>query len=217
MRNDFFTTSNIKNVLILAPHTDDGEIGAGGFLNKLVKANKNVFYCAFSICEESVPPGFPKDILGIELLKATKVLGIPKENVFIKNYPVRKLNFHRQEILEDLIKLRSEIKFDLVLLPTNNDIHQDHETIYNEGVRAFKSTNILGYELIWNNLEYENQCYIELSEENIKAKVNSLKCYESQGFRSYVSEDFVHSLALVRGVQSGLKLAESFKIIRIYG
>ena len=28
--------NNIKKTLVLAPHTDDGEIGCGGFINKLV-------------------------------------------------------------------------------------------------------------------------------------------------------------------------------------
>ena len=214
---NLFTGSSIKKVLVLAPHTDDGELGAGAFIHKLIKANKNVFYFAFSTAEESVPKGFLKDILKKELLEATSVLGIPKENIFIKNYAVRKLNFYRQEILEDLIKFRNENKFDLILLPSTKDVHQDHQTIAVEGIRAFKNSNILSYELIWNNLEFENQCFIEVSEEDVDAKIKSLKCYKSQGFRNYLDEDFIYSLLKVRGVQSGLKLAESFKIVRLYG
>ena len=37
-------------------------------------------------------------------------------------------------------------------MPSLNDIHQDHATIAQEGLRAFKGCTILGYELIWNNL-----------------------------------------------------------------
>ena len=38
--------------------------------------------------------------------------------------------------------------FDLILTPNSNDFHQDHEVIYRESLRAFKSSNILGYELL---------------------------------------------------------------------
>ena len=209
--------NNIKKVLVLAPHTDDGELGAGGFINKLCKEGKDVYYLAFSTAEESVPDGFPKDILKTELKKATKVLGIKPENLIVKNYQVRKLNFHRQEILEDLIKLRNTLNFDLVLLPSLRDIHQDHQTIAYEGVRAFKNSNILSYELIWNNFSFNNQCFIELSEENLQKKIESVSCYKSQGFRDYLSSEFIRSQAVTRGVQSSRKLAEVFEVIRIYG
>ena len=77
-----------RRVLVLAPHTDDGEIGAGGLISKLTDTGAVVHYAAFSICEESVPEGFPKDILSKEVLAATSVLGISEENVFISRFKV---------------------------------------------------------------------------------------------------------------------------------
>ena len=38
---------NIENVLVLAPHTDDGELGLGGTISKLIRQGKNVTYVAF--------------------------------------------------------------------------------------------------------------------------------------------------------------------------
>ncbi|MGL4335869.1 MAG: PIG-L deacetylase family protein, partial [Turicibacter sp.] len=46
-----------RKVLVLAPHTDDGELGAGGFIAKLIDAGSEVTYVAFSIAEDSVPAG----------------------------------------------------------------------------------------------------------------------------------------------------------------
>jgi len=37
--------------------------GAGGTISKLIEIGANVYYFAFSIAEQSVPDGFPKDIL----------------------------------------------------------------------------------------------------------------------------------------------------------
>ena len=36
--------SKYKNVYVLAPHTDDGELGAGGTIAKLVEFGANIYY-----------------------------------------------------------------------------------------------------------------------------------------------------------------------------
>jgi hypothetical protein len=42
-----------------------------------------------------------------------------------------------------------------------------------------------------------------------------LRFYKSQDFRSYNSEDFILSLAKVRGMQIKEKFAEAFEVIRM--
>ena len=192
---------DIENVLVLAPHTDDGELGLGGTINKLILAGNKVTYVAFSTAEESVP---------------TLQLGIKPDDLIIFNYQVRKLNYVRQEILEELINIRKNKKYDLVFIPSLHDIHQDHSTIAQEGLRAFKNTTILGYELIWNNLSFDTQCFVRLSQENIDVKIRALKEYHSQGKRNYLSEEFVYSLARARGVQVGCEFAEAFEVVRLF-
>jgi LmbE family N-acetylglucosaminyl deacetylase len=206
--------NKFKTVYVLAPHTDDGELGAGGIISKLIDCGADVYYLAFSTAEKSVPNGFPKDILKSEVLNATSKLGIKKENVIIYNYEVRKLNYARQDILEDLIKQRKLIMPDLVLMPSLSDIHQDHSAVAQEGLRAFKNTTLLGYELIWNNLTFDSTAMAKLDEKHIQMKCDALKEYKSQGARDYMSEDFIFSLAKVRGVQIGAAYAESFEVIR---
>lgn len=206
--------SSCKNILVLAPHTDDGELGAGGFIAKLIENGASVTYAAFSTAEESVPAHLPKDILKTEVRAATTKLGIAEENLLVFNYQVRKLNYARQEILESLIKIKKENSFDLVLMPSLKDIHQDHTTVAQEGLRAFKNTSILGYELIWNNLSFDTTCFVKLNESHIKSKYESLQCYQSQAGRDYMSKEFIYALAKTRGVQIGAEYAESFEVIR---
>jgi len=208
--------NGFNNILVLAPHTDDGELGLGASINYFVENGKNVVYAAFSTAEQSVPEGFPKDILKSEVKAATSVLGIEPENLLIFNYEVRKLNYVRQEILETLIDLRKKQKFDLVFIPSLHDIHQDHTTIAQEGLRAFKNTTLLGYELIWNNLSFDTQGFIKLEKRHIDAKINALKMYKSQGFRDYLSGEFITALARTRGVQVGCEYAEAFEVIRLF-
>ena len=207
--------NNIKNVLILAPHTDDGELGCGGTITRLIEEGVQVYYVAFSTAEQSLPNGLPDDTLKIEVKHATKVLGIKSEHLIIHNYEVRKLNYVRQEILESLVELKKKISFDLVFLPSLNDIHQDHKTVAEEGLRAFKNTTILGYELIWNNLTFNTTSFVKLNENHIKQKALALKEYKSQNGRNYMSDEFIFSLAKTRGVQIGCEFAEAFEVLRL--
>jgi len=205
---------NKKKVLILAPHTDDGEFGCGGTINKLIEQGSEVYYAAFSACEQSVLPQFPKDILVTEVKEATNVLGIKKENLILYKYDVRTFNYERQPILDDIIKLKIEIDPDLIFVPSVNDIHQDHATIANEAVRAFKFSSILCYELPWNNFNFATTCFVHLEEKHIIKKINALKKYQSQAHRPYANEEFIRSLARTRGVQISTKYAEVFEVIR---
>lgn len=206
--------SGIQRVLVLSPHTDDGEFGCGGTITKFVEEQKEVYYAAFSLCEKSVPPNFPKDILEKEVKKATKLLGISPKNLLLYKYEVRKFSLSRQEILEDLVVLQKRVQPDLVLLPTLNDLHQDHKTIAEEGLRAFRGTSILGYESPWNNISFQTNAFIFLDEKHIEKKIMALKCYESQSHKHYANEEFIRSLARTRGTQIGQKYAESFEVIR---
>lgn len=203
-----------RNVLVLAPHTDDGELGAGGFISKLIEMGANVTYVAFSTAEASVPKHLPRDILKTEVKAATTNLGIPLENLIIFDYEVRKLSYVRQEILEELISIRKNSNFDLVLIPSLKDIHQDHSTIAQEGLRAFKNTSILGYELTWNNLSFDTTCFIKLERRHVVSKIQALSCYRSQREREYMNDNFIFALAKVRGVQIGTEYAESFEVVR---
>jgi LmbE family N-acetylglucosaminyl deacetylase len=203
-----------KKILILSPHTDDGEFGCGGSIAKLIE-NNDIYYAAFSCAEESVPDGLPKNTLEIEVKKATLELGISPDRLSIFKYPVRKLNYHRQDILEIMIKLKNRIHPDLVFIPSLDDIHQDHHTIAEEAVRAFKFSSILGYELPWNNLIFKNGCFIKLEQKHINKKVKAIARYESQKFRTYASEEWLRALAFTRGTQIQTKYAEAFEVIRI--
>ncbi len=55
--------TKFKIVYVLAPHTDDGELGAGGTITKLIENGAEVYYFAFSK-QSSL---FQKDFLKIYL------------------------------------------------------------------------------------------------------------------------------------------------------
>ena len=153
-----------QRVLVLAPHTDDGEFGCGGTMARLVEAGADVRYVAFSIATKSLPEGFAPDTLAREVREATAELGIPEANLTVHDFEVRTFPERRQDILELLIALWEEWRPDAVFQPSLHDVHQDHQVVAAEGLRAFKRTTILGYEIPWNNFDFAYQWYSALEQ-----------------------------------------------------
>jgi LmbE family N-acetylglucosaminyl deacetylase len=206
--------SSFDRVLVLGAHPDDGEFGCGATMAKLAAAGVDVHYAMFSPCVESLPEGLPRDVLAGEAREASLALGMKPENLVFFDFPVRKFPQFRQEILEEMVRMRKELRPDLVMLPSTHDLHQDHATIAAEGWRAFKSVSLVGYEVAWNNLSFTAHLFSVLKPEYVEQKIEALRAYRSQEFRSYSKASFIRSLAEVRGTQVGQPLAEAFEMIR---
>lgn len=202
-------------ILLLSPHTDDIELGCGGTVCKLLEEGNEIFWVVFSTAEKSVK-NMPKDILKKEFMCVTEELGLPKESYLIFPYEVRKLETVRQDILDELIKIRDHYKPDIVFTPSLGDFHQDHQIIVSETVRAFKTTSaIISYELPWNYINFSTQLFSKLTKEHIDKKWKLLQCYKSQiANKPYFDKDFIYGSAKVRGVQCNAEYAEAFEVIR---
>jgi N-acetylglucosamine malate deacetylase 1 len=204
-----------SKILILAPHTDDGELGCGGSISRFLKEGKEIYYAAFS-APKLYKKGFEKDALKHEFKNACSVLGLKSKNIFLFDFEVRVFDSKRQEILDKIISLRDKINPDIVFTPSKFDVHQDHIVIYKETIRAFKAnkSSILGYEMPWNNMSFNTDLYIHIDEEDIDKKIKLLRQYKSQKHREYVTKEFIRSLAKVRGVEINVPFAECFQVIK---
>ncbi len=203
-----------KRVLILAPHTDDGEFGCGATIAKLLDNGWEANYVAFSACQESLPQGLPPNTLVKEVRQATLVLGVKPDNLTVLDFPVRRFSERRQDILECMVKMNKDMRPDLVMLPSISDTHQDHQQISQEGFRAFKTTCMLGYEIPWNNLEFSTTAFTALEKQHVEKKVEAMRCYKSQSHRRYTTSEFIFGLARTRGTQIGVEYAEAFQAFR---
>jgi LmbE family N-acetylglucosaminyl deacetylase len=203
-----------QRVLVLAPHTDDGEFGCGGAMARLVAGGAEVRYVAFSIATRSLPEGFAPDTLRHEVAAATAELGIAADHLTVHDFDVRTFPEHRQEILELLIELWNDYEPDVVFQPSLHDIHQDHQALAAEGLRAFKRTTILGYEIPWNNLDFSYQAYISLERGHVERKAAALARYASQQHRRYANSEYVWNLARTHGINVNREYAEVFQVYR---
>jgi len=192
-------------VLILSPHTDDAELAMGGTIVKLVENSSDLTVLTFS--------AVGRKQLREECERTLKVLGV--ENVEIHDFPVRQFPQHRQVILEILYRYNQEHEPDVVFTPSTSDLHQDHQVVTNEAMRAFKRSTLLGYFNYWNNIIYRENCFVSLGEKHVKKKVKALMNYKSQMPRHYFDEEYIVSLMRARGGQISEKYAESFEVIKL--
>jgi len=196
-----------QRALVLAPHTDDGELGAGGTIARLVEAGVEVHYLAFSTGAQLANIS--------EFRAAMEALMIPGENLRALGFQTRYFPQRRQEVLQVLVELRDSLKPDLVLCPSAHDAHQDHQVVAAETIRAFRATTLLAYELPWNGVTaFDVRCYVPLDIEHLKIKIRALSCYKSQYGKRYTHPGFVTALARIRGAQVGVSFAEAFEVVR---
>lgn len=89
--------------------------------------------------------------------------------------------------------------------------------MFQEGLRAFKETSVMGYELPWNHISFSAQAFFSLEEAHIQKKWSALQAYRSQLElrRSYFTEDFIRGLAKMRGTQIKREWAEAFEVLRV--
>jgi LmbE family N-acetylglucosaminyl deacetylase len=205
----------LKRVLVLAPHTDDGEFGCGGTMARLVDAGCEVRYVAFSIATKSLPSGFPPDTLAQEVREATRELGIPEANLIVHDFEVRTFPERRQDILELLIELWEDWRPEAVFQPSVHDVHQDHQVVAAEGLRAFKRTTILGYEIPWNNFDFAYQAYVALERTHLERKTAALARYASQQHRRYSDREYIWNVARTHGINVNREYAEVFEVYRL--
>jgi LmbE family N-acetylglucosaminyl deacetylase len=192
-----------NTVLVLSPHTDDGELGAGGTISRLAEEGSELYYIAF--CS-------PLKTLESECIQATKVLGITWTRIL--DFDRRHFPAQRQEILQTLYDLNLELKPNLILTPCTADHHQDHETVTNEAIRIFKKSTILGYILPWNTLDTFENCIIKLEKRHLNEKLKALRLYSSQQRHMYFNPQYLKSNIIGQGVKIDTEYAEVFEVIR---
>jgi len=201
------------NILVCSPHYDDGVLGCGGALAKLVEAADSVEYLVFA----PRSPDYSHNVLHSELLKAVKFMGLNEGNINYLDFKTREFPRNRQRILDTIYHLNEKRDFQLIFTPSRFDVHQDHQTVTNELLRVYKRlpTTILGYELVLNTFSFNTSVFCGFEERHMDAKLNAFDCFKTQMSRVHLSRQLFESNARVRGAQMGVEYAEAFEAIRV--
>lgn len=205
----------LRSILAIGAHPDDVELGLGATLHRFATSDVQVRVVVLSSASLSLPFGSKEEDILRECRNSLANLGVSSENVENHDFPVRRFDSHRQEILELLHSLDRDFEPDLVFCPSLSDTHQDHEVVARECERAFRRRSILGYELPWNNRGFVPSVSISVTQNDLECKERALRCYSSQQGKRYFEPGLLSGLARLRASVVGVEYAESFDVIRM--
>ncbi len=201
-----------QRVLFLGAHPDDIELGCGALIAHIV--NQTEVLCA-TLSDNQKNPDLSH--LVEEHYESMAVLGVPEEQIVLGAFETRRFPHLRQEILEYLIQLKRSFKPEIVFVHTKADIHQDHQTVTEEALRAFRGTSVLGYDVIRSSYGFFPSFLIEVSEADVDKKIAALSKYSTYASRYYFEPEITRATLVRNGAICERRYAEGFDILRIVG
>ena len=201
-----------KRVLFLGAHPDDIELGCGALIHHIVKQTDVL---CVTLSDNQKNPDL-KDVKD-EHYRAMSVLGVPKEKVVFGPFTTRIFPNERQEILEYFLKLRKNFQPDIIFVHSGQDVHQDHNTVTNEALRAYRGITVLGFDVVRSSYDFFPHFLVEVTEEDVNKKVEALAQYETYRDRYYFNAELTRSIMVRHGALAECPFAEGFDILRIVG
>jgi LmbE family N-acetylglucosaminyl deacetylase len=201
-----------KKVCFIGAHPDDIELGCGALIAHI--AGKSDLLCV-TLSDNQKNPSL-KNVID-EHQRSMAVLGVPRDNVIIGKFETRRFPHNRQEILEYLIELNREHHPEIVFVHTRSDIHQDHATVTDEVLRAFRGTTVLGFDVIRSSYGFFPSFLVEVSEADVHKKIEALAQYKTYQDKYYFLPDVTRATLIRHGALAERPFAEGFDIIRIIG
>jgi LmbE family N-acetylglucosaminyl deacetylase len=201
-----------KRVLFIGAHPDDIELGCGALIHQI--APQTDILCV-TLSDNQKNPLLTN--LVEEHHRSMNVLGVKRESVVLGQFTTRIFPDARQEILEYFLKLRREFSPDLIFVHSQADIHQDHNTITGEALRAFRGITVLGFDVVRSSYGFFPHFLVEVSEENVNKKIEALSQYETYRDKYYFNSELTRSIMVRHGALAEVPFAEGFDILRIVG
>ena len=223
-------------ILIIAAHPDDEVLGCGGTISSL--RNKGV-ETRIVFLSEGVSSRFninQKNLGNItkeiklrnnNSIKALKILGINKKNIFFENHPCCQLDtIPRLNLIKIIEKHISIFKPSVIFTHYMNDVNIDHKITFKYVLAATRPhgnkfiKSIYLFEVLssteWNFVKpFPANCFFDISK-TIKKKISAMKAYGKE-YKSYPhprSSKVIEALAIYRGAQVGINFAEGYFLLR---
>lgn len=198
----------MKRVLAIGCHCDDIELGCGATLSK--------HFGLWDIRAVVMAGRGPND-MNLELVAMSALRSIGVDNHKVYDFPNLKMADHRQAIWETLHQEQKDFQPDVVLV-NYGDEHQDHQAVFAEAVRCFRSRTLLAFEIGRSCPAFEPQVYEPVSLGNMQAKVRAVAMYQKfYPDRNYFRPEFVEAQLRSHGMYIESDFAEVFRVVRKIG
>ncbi len=220
-----------KNILFIVAHRDDETFGCGGTIVKLIKSNYKIFAISMTDGISS-----RNNFESVEIQKryknsqkAAKILGFQWLDKFSGNFQDNKMdNSSILDVVKVIEKAKKHVNPVFVYTHFPDDLNIDHQIVAKATMTAFRPKfretceKIFAFEVPSSTdyASFKKKIFRPNHYVNIdkfwKKKVQALKAYKDEVMKYPNSRSFkgLENLAKYRGNQVGLKMAESFQILR---
>ncbi len=199
-----------KRVCFLGAHPDDIEIGSGALIAQI--AGKTDIRCVTFSDNQKNPE--LKNLVQ-EHYASMETLGISRDQVILMDFETRRFQHLRQEILEEMVSIQRSFQPDIVFVHSIADIHQDHKTVTEEALRAFRGTTVLGFDVIRSSYGFFPSFLIAVTEEEADRKVLALQQYKTYAKKYYFDPAITRATLIRNGAICERQYAEGYDILRI--
>jgi N-acetylglucosamine malate deacetylase 1 len=201
-----------KRVLFLGAHPDDIELGCGALIHHIAPISQVL---CVTLSDNQKNP-LLKNVVD-EHYRSMAILGISKDCAVFGPFTTRIFPEARQEILEYFLKLRADFQPNIIFVHSQQDVHQDHNTMTDEALRAFRGITVLGFDVVRSSHGFFPDFLVEVSEEDVNAKIGALSQYETYRDKYYFDSRLTRSIMVRHGALAERPFAEGFDILRIVG
>ena len=201
-----------KRALFIGAHPDDIELGCGALIAHIV--NQSEVLCV-TLSDNQKNPQLTN--LPAEHYRSMAALGVPEKSVVLGQFETRRFPEFRQEILEYMIQLNKTFMPEIVFVHTKADIHQDHGTITEEALRAFRGTSVLGYDVLRSSYGFFPNFLVEVTERDVECKIAALGEYKTYASKYYFDSQIQRATMIRHGALAERPFAEGFDILRVVG
>ena len=201
-----------KRIFFLGAHPDDIELGCGALIAQI--AGQSEILC-ITLSDNQKNPAL-KNLVS-EHYRSMDLLGVQREKIIMNAFETRRFPQLRQEILEYLFDLNRQYEPEIVFVHTRADLHQDHSTVTEETLRAFRGTSIFGYDVIRSSYGFFPSFLVEVSEKEVEMKIKALAEYKTYSDKYYFKPEVTRATLIRHGVIAERPYAEGFDILRIIG
>ena len=199
-----------RKLLFLGAHPDDIELGCGALLAHVVGRAEVRCVTLSDNRENPLLRG-----LVDEHFRSMEILGVAREHVIVQGFFTRNFPRDRQQILEALYEINRNERPDLVFAHSRADMHQDHNVVTDEALRAFRGTTVLGYDVIRSSHGFFPHFLVAVTEADVARKIEALAAYRTYADKYYFQPDVTRATLIRNGALAERSFAEGFDILRI--
>ncbi|CAM4153744.1 PIG-L family deacetylase [Nocardiopsis rhodophaea] len=227
-----------QRILIFAPHPDDETLGCGGLMHKAKAAGAQIFIQFLTVGDTAdlSPKGFSTAHERYAEIKEVADyfrwddwhVAFPGDEYHLKLDQVPRFELCNAIERQSPLSI-ANLKPTMVLAPHRTSYNQDHQVTAEAVHTALRPSNnvqrhhpnlVLAYEEAADQWRYEAAAspnlLVELQEHDLDAKITGMSLYGTQvhDHPHTRSELTLRSLAALRGMQSGVALAEGYHALR---